>query len=235
MAHNFIIAFPQDGTRKRDVTKGILHIDFWEGVVTLPDGTQTTLTTNLKNSDQQFIRSLVVYCTQGMKIRLGINNPISTFSDQCNWNVYENLAIREVTFETSFTGTPDENEFQVLASTSNKSLYKPLVVKIHQAKAVSGQTTTDSYATLFENHTNAFDHQTYSIEETGSANGITYKIEVKQSSSGTYLELQGDTTVSAGGNDIVQIEGCFHFVKISIKATSGGNQGTVSGQWLGQG
>lgn len=235
MAHNFIIAFPENGTRKRDLAKGILHIDFWEGIVTLADGSQQTLTTNLKNSDQKFIRSIVVYCSQGMKIRLGINNPVRTFSDQCNWNTYENLSIRECEFELGFTGTPDENEFMIIASTSSKPIYKPEAVKIHQHKDVAGQVTTDAYATLFENHTNAFNHQTYSVEETGSANGITYKIEVKQTSGGTYLELQGDTAVVAGANDIIQIEGVFHFVKVSIKATVGASQGTVSGQWIAQG
>ena len=235
MAHNFIIAFPEDGTRKRDLAKGILHIDFWEGVVTLPDGSQTTLTTNLKNSDQQFVRSIVVYCSQGMKIMLGTNNPVRTFSDQCNWNTYENLSIREVQFETAFTGTPDENDFMIIASTSSKALYVPQAVKIHQHKDVSGQASTDAYATLFENHTNAFNHQTYSVEETGSTNGITYKIETKQTSGGTYLELQGDTTVAAGANDIIQLVGCHHFIKVSIKATVGASQGTVSGQWIGQG
>ena len=144
MPHNFLIAYPQDGSRKRDLKKGIITIDFWEGEVFLDDGTKITLDTNLKNSRQEFIRSFVLYCTQGTKLRMGSEgNPVRTFSDQCNWNVYENINIRWLQVELSFTGTPDENDFQLIASTSSKAIYKPIAVKIHQHKDVAGKVTTD--------------------------------------------------------------------------------------------
>ena len=68
MPHNFIIAFPEDGTRKRDAAKGVFHFDFWEGVVTAPDGTKTTLSTNLKNSQHDFIRSVTIFLLSSSKV-----------------------------------------------------------------------------------------------------------------------------------------------------------------------
>lgn len=234
MPHNFIVAYPDDGTRRRDFPKGELKINFWDGVVTDPDGTETKLKSNLKDRDQNFIRSVVVYCTLGTKIKLG-NDPAILFADQCNWNVFENLNITEMSITAGFTGTPDTNEIQVFGFTGSQSFFKPEVVKIHQFDRVSGQASTDAYATLFEKHINQYNHNTFIITETGATNGITYKIEVKQTSTGTYTELQGDTTIAAGANDIVQIEGAFHFVKVSVKATVGSSQGTLEFQWLGQG
>jgi len=114
-------------------------------------------------------------------------------------------------------------------------MYKPIAIKLHQHGHVSSQATTDAYATLFEKHTVQFNHNTFIINETGATNGITYKIEAKLDSGANYVEIQGDTTVAAGANDVVQIEGVYHFIKVSIKATVGGSQGTVEGQWAGQG
>ena len=235
MTDNFLIGYPDDGTRKRDVVKGITTIDFFSGLVKHPDGTTTNLNKQLRNSGQFLIRSVVVFCTLGTKIKLGHNNPVRIFADQCNWNVFENIEIQEMSIELTSTLTPDESDLQVIASTSRKAIYVPKVVKIHETKRVSSQNSTDSYATLFERHAIQFNNNTFILAETGGSNDVTYKIEVKHSSAGTYRIYQGDTSIVAGEHDIIEISGVYHFIKVSIKATVGASQGTIEGEWLGQG
>jgi len=122
-ARNFIIAYPDDGTRNETVGKGIIVIDFWEGEVHLPDGSKVTLKNNLKNSKQDFIRSMAVFGSVEMKATLGTNNPLQIFTDVFDWTIFENLEVQQATFEITFTGTPDENHFQIIASSSRKSVY----------------------------------------------------------------------------------------------------------------
>lgn len=232
---NFLIGYPDDGTRKRDVAKGITTIDFWSGIVEHPDGTTTDLKKRLRVSGQEFIRSVVIFCTLGTKIKLGHNNPTRVFADQCNWNVFENLAIHEMSIEITFNGTPNENDLQIIASTSRKAIYVPKVVKIHETKSVSAQASTDSYATLFERHAIQFNNNNFILLESGGSNDVTYKIEVKNSSSGTYVIYQNDTSIVASGHDIIEMKGSFHFVKVSIKATVAASQGEITAEWLGQG
>lgn len=235
MVENFIIGYPDDGTRKRDVAKGITTIDFFSGLVTHPDGTTTSLKKRLRNSGQDFIRSVVIFCTVGTKIKLGHNNPVRVFADQCNWNVFENIEIHEMTIDIGFTGTPDENDLQIIASTSRRAIYIPKVVKIHETRSVSALASTDSYVTLFERHGNQYNNNHFIIAESGGTNGVTYKIEVKDSSSGTYRIFQNDTNLVAGTHDIIEMSGSFHFVKMSIKATIAASQGEITAEWLGQG
>lgn len=235
MTDNFIIGYPEDGTRKRDVVKGITTIDFFSGLVTHPDGTTTKLRKNLRNSGQDVIRSVVVFCTMGTKIKIGHNNPTRVFADQCNWNVFENIDIQEMSIELPFTGTPDKNDLQVIASTSRKPVYVPKVVKIHETKNVLAQASTDSYATLFERHTIQFDRTSFILTETGGSNAVTYKVEVKHESSSAYVIYQNDTSIVASGHDIIEINGVFHFIKVSIKATVAASQGEISADFAGQG
>ena len=232
---NFIMSFPDDGTRKRDVAKGKTVIDFFSGLVTHPDGTTTSLRNRLRNSGQEFIRSVIVYCTLGTKIKLGRNNAVKVFADQCNWNKFENIEIHEMSIELGFTGTPNENDLQIIASTSRKAIYSPIVVKIHETKRVSAQATTDAYATVFERHVIQFDKVSFILAESGTTNGITYKIEGKHESASTYRIIQGDTDIIASGHDIVQITNVFHIIKVSVKATVAASQGEITADFAGQG
>ena len=87
---NFIISFPDDGSIKRDMADGITKVDFWSGIVTHPDGTTTKLNKRLRNSGQDFVRSVVIFGTAGMNVQLG-NQGSKTFMEQCHWNTFENL------------------------------------------------------------------------------------------------------------------------------------------------
>lgn len=61
--------YPRDGTRKT-LTEGITIIDFWDGVVTLPDGTEESISDKLEAYGDEYIRSFQVDTNQDIIIWL---------------------------------------------------------------------------------------------------------------------------------------------------------------------
>ncbi len=228
------IPISEDGTRKTDLPSGINHIDFKEGILTDSAGTQTVLRRALKNNDEDYIRSVAVFVPYGTKLTLGTEVPVKVNADE-GWNIFENVAIEQMTIEIPFAATPDTYDFQIVASTSRKIQLKPLHLKHIDSRNGTATATANAHAGFIERNCPAFNHQTFVIAETGGVNGITYKIEAILHSGGTYVEIQGDTAVAASANDVVAVEGAYYRVKLSCKSTVGGSHGEVTAQWIGQG
>lgn len=231
MPENFIIAYPDDGSRKTDLPKGITEIDFWEGEVTDSGATTTTLKRKLKNSPQSFIRSIAILCSQDTKIWF---EGMKVFGEAGNWAVFENLNIRYLRVETSITESPDEIDFQFIASTSRKIAVPQIGIStIKRSKAATA--SANAYATAFERFGAQFNHHSLVIRETGGVNGITYKLETKHASGGTYVIVpiagNDETPLAASGSDVVQIEGEFPYLKLSFKSTVGGAHGELTAEY----
>lgn len=61
--------YPPDGTRKT-VGAGRTVIDFYDGTVKLPDGTDETLSGSLKTHSRDYVRSVMVECDQAARYGL---------------------------------------------------------------------------------------------------------------------------------------------------------------------
>lgn len=230
MADNFILQYPDDGG-KFSGSFGIHFIDFLEGKVTEPDGTKVTLKRNLKNSKQDFIRSLAIFISDTAKITLGRGQGVQSYLSSYGWNLFENINIKEIQIETFTAGVPDVNEIIVIGSTSSKSIYIPKDIVHHQQDKKAAQTTTDAYATNFFKVTDKFVYNTFVIDEDGT-NSITYKVLGRQTGTATAAEIQGDTVLS-NAQDIINITGSWSILEIQIKATVGAAQGAVITSWSG--
>lgn len=227
MAENFIISYPDDGN-KGSLTMGVTFIDFWDGIVVGPTGIKTTLKRSLKESKQEFIRSIAVYCSEAAKIRLGTAKGVKTHISKYGWNYFENINIREVEIETFFAGTPDVNQILVVGSTSSKVIYKPQEIIMHmQDSKTLASINTD--VAIFEKITDNFKHVTFVLTEDGT-NSITYTIQGKMTGPSAYADIQAATVLDTS-TDIIQIAGSWSMLRVLIKSTVGAAHGNVLGQY----
>ena len=214
---DFTISYTDHGTLKAS-TMGFTHIDFVNGEVFDADGTKTTLLRSLKNNKAYpYVRSVAVYCSQGTKIDFG--GGTKYFGEAGEWAMFENLMCESMNIETTIIETPNAIDLLVVASTSPTSSKQTIATK--KTRDTAAAAVGDNYATVLELYGPQFNHHTLSIVESGTTNGLTYKIEGKNTLADTYTEIQGDTAVAASGSDIVQIEGVFPYLKLSIKNTVG--------------
>lgn len=222
-----MIAYPDTGG-KDSITYGITSIDFWNGVSYNPAGTKTILGRNLKDSKQEYIRSLAIFCSETATIRLGIGRSVKTIISKYGWNLFENINIREVEIETFTAGTPDVNEILVIGSTSSKSIYQPkdIVMHVQNAKTLA---SVNADVAIFEKITDNFNHVTFILKEDGT-NSITYTIQGKMTGPSAYADIQAATVLSAS-TDIIQIAGSWSMIRVLIKSTVGAAHGNVLGQY----
>lgn len=97
---NLYITYPADGTKK-SVDKGKVVIDFYNGKVKLPDGTNENISDNLKNHNLELAHSLMVEVDKDAKYSLdnGGSKPIGAGNVQNE--TYQDFA--EIIIETSQT------------------------------------------------------------------------------------------------------------------------------------
>jgi len=229
MADNFIIQYPDTGS-KGSLAYGRTNIDFWEGVVTDSAGTQTTLKRSLKNSNQEYIRSLAIFVSQGGTIQLGVGESVKSYLSHYGWNVFENINVKEIDIELFTAGVPDVNEILVIGSTSSKSIYNPQDVIFH-AQDTKTLASINTEADIILKVTDRFKHHTFVLTEDGT-NSITYYIYGKMTGPSAWVKIQ-DATVLDSDTDIIQIEGSWSMLKATIKSTVGAAHGNVLAQWSG--
>jgi len=62
------ISYPSSGTAT--IESGYTTFDFYDGIVTLPDGTRVNMSASLKNISEQYIRSYTIYTNKQINISL---------------------------------------------------------------------------------------------------------------------------------------------------------------------
>jgi hypothetical protein len=227
----YIMAYPNSGLPKTDLTNGKLSINFDLGTVALPDGTSTTLRNSLNKSKKEKVRSIMVYTNTWGYFVLGAGASQKIFKEQAGWTKFENISIEEFSWTTDYAQTPDEQTFIIIASTSATVPYEPLEAQSFAFKRTSETATTNTYAVHLERFCLPYSHQTLLLKETGS-NDITYKIEVSSSKNSGWVELQGDTDIVGDANDVVQIFGAFRYIRVSVKSKVADTHGDLIIDWM---
>lgn len=229
MTGSFIIPYPQDGTLKTDLARGDpapgrIHFDFEDGFV-VANGTKSDLDRSLKGTNQEWVRSVVFYTTVQLAGAIGEDQTIKTFFDVGVWHVLENIKIKRLTFFIADQNTPDENNFQLIASPTRKAPYRPKVSKLSEFRTLEDVSLSDTYvAEMVRHNAEQYDNHTFII--TATDNDLLYKISAQQTEAGAFpggfKDIQGETTLASGDTDVVQISGVFKGLMLQAKNAVGG-------------
>jgi hypothetical protein len=111
--------YPRDGTKKT-VGAGVTQLDFWEGVVTLPDNTEEPISDKLEAyGDDEYIRSFQVDTNQDIKIWLDDFGKKPIDKDDIHLEAYQH-------FRRLYIETTEDTEFHVWASTFAEAYIRSL-------------------------------------------------------------------------------------------------------------
>jgi len=237
---NFLIAYPDDATRLRDNTiaatiiNGVLHIDFKNGILTKPDGTQVILRRKLTGSTHDYIRSVSFQISQPCQVALGSDTGTRIPCDNIGWNVFRDIKIEEMTIFLQQNLTPDETIFQLVASTSINWFYDVRNKKQNRVVYNDVTFTDDLQDTMIEQYT--AQHEKMTLIISASTEDCSYKISTYTGYDGTAeltQVLQDWTTVSAGSVDIVHLDGAYARILVYAKNAAAGQNSTVAVTLIG--
>lgn len=236
---NFFISYPND-IQLDAIERGSIVLDFTEGdVLRITSAGVVTKETfelkkALKNSKHDVMRSFAIWISSHAEVVFDNNTEQKVRLEPNSWNIIEDVEAKQIEINTpAFTTVPaDAYKFNILASTSRKMPFKPISPKLFY-ETNKTLTSTNVYATLLDILPSGQTKHTIGIDESGAANGITYKIEVGQSQNSTLHELQGDTALAASGSDTVLIDGFHGRIKVSVKSTVAGAHGTANVDYNG--
>lgn len=111
--------YPRDGTKKT-VGAGVTQLDFWEGVVTLPDGTEEAISDKLEAyGEDEYIRSFQVDINQDIKIWLDDFGKKPIDKDDIHLEAYQN-------FRRLYIETTVDTQLHVWASTFAQAYIRSL-------------------------------------------------------------------------------------------------------------
>lgn len=110
--------YPRDGTRKT-LTEGITIIDFWDGVVTLPDGTEESISDKLEAYGDEYVRSFQVDTNQNIIIWLDDFGKKPIDKDDIHLATHQE-------FRRLYIQTTQDTRFFVWASTSAEAEIRSL-------------------------------------------------------------------------------------------------------------
>lgn len=116
--------YPSDGTKKT-VGKGITQIDFLEGKVYLPDGTEEHISDNLRNHKEPFIRSFMIDTDQDIVFWLDNSGKKSIDQDDIHGETYQN-------FRMLYIKTTTTTAFSIWACTNPEAFlrrFKPAIFR----------------------------------------------------------------------------------------------------------
>lgn len=232
--NNFLIAYPDDGTINEAVTwgNGQLHINFKEGKVTLPDGSQVTLKKRLEKTSQQYIRSFMFKMSSSCDIAIGqaLNQRIQTKVG--GWHVFENIQAEELTFyfdSWNSANVPDAQEFQIVAATSSKMPYKPQITKNNRMVNKSTTHTADAYVSYYIQDVSHFEKHTIQVRATTQdAKYAIFALASEDATSQGWNTIQGVTVLAAGAVDVIYLDGAYKRLWINAANNAAGVNTTFS-------
>lgn len=110
--------YPGDGTRKT-LPAGITILDFWDGIVTLPDGTEEYISDKLEGYGDEYIRSYQVDTNQDIIIWLDDFGKKPIDKDDIHLEAYQN-------FRKLYIQTTEDTQVHIWASTFAQAYIRSL-------------------------------------------------------------------------------------------------------------
>jgi len=96
------------------------------------------------------------------------------------------------------------------------------------------QTTTNAYVACLTWDCLHVPKKTIVLTETGGSNDIKYKVLVRARIGGQQVEDVQETTLSASGHAAIQYEYPWAEIEVQVKAATGGSQGDLQIDCVGQ-
>lgn len=213
--------FPIGGERKQGAQAGIHVLDFANGLVKFPDGSQEAMSNSLGKMEKNFIRSvLITVSTVDAIIKIGQN--VLPKSHQLTY-VVNGINFENMSIEFPVDRTPlDDFSYLVIGSDSPVfPIDSDVLVGSHNPEAKIG-TTTDAFVTIVDFNFVGFSSSEIIIENTLGVNIMTSNIEVSEDGV-NWVSAQGfPLDVPINDFTIYQNSINHRYIRVSVKSKNAG-------------